>query len=151
MVKKRGCCSSLHKEKGEIAVSSGSSAVSSGGGHRRPEYFFYKTGDQSMVVFPIQNGSSNSYDGRSKEASCNCKAATRQAATVASCGLFFGWASKHAFKTSYQVWAGRGCRYFVPGGCIRGVNLIINDNFQNCCGCIRNHNRQSSFANGYGG
>jgi hypothetical protein len=34
-------------------------------------------------------------------------------------------------------------------GCIRGVNLIISDNFQNCCGCIRNHNRQSSFANGY--
>jgi hypothetical protein len=32
--------------------------------------FFYKTGDQSIAVFPIQNSSSNSYEGRNKEASC---------------------------------------------------------------------------------
>jgi hypothetical protein len=65
-------------------------------------------------------------------------------------GFFLGWAS-------YQVWAGRGGADILGreggadilgrGGCIRGVNLIISDNFQNCCGCIRNHNRQSSFAN----
>jgi hypothetical protein len=62
-------------------------------------------------------------------------------------GFFLAGLQSTPLRLHTKFGLGGGGADILCRGCIRGVNLIISDNFQNCCGCIRNHNRQSSFAN----
>jgi hypothetical protein len=108
-----------------------------------------------MAVFPIQNGSSNNYEGRSKEASCKAsnEASSKHMLRKEGGSFLQLQGSNEASSSSCQLWAfffvelqstplrlhtkfelGGGADILCRG-CIRGVNLIINNNFQNCCGC----------------
>jgi hypothetical protein len=69
--------------------------------------FFYKTDDQSMAVFPIQNGSSNNYEGRSKEASCKAsnEASNKHLLRKEGGSFLQLQGSNEASSSSCQLWA----------------------------------------------
>jgi hypothetical protein len=65
------------------------------------------TDDQSMAVFPIQNGSSNSYEGRSKKASCKAsnEASSKHLLRKERGSFLQLQGSNEASSSSCQLWA----------------------------------------------